>query len=414
MSITSRMNYFTGFFTTARDWTAEQSYHIEKRKLHNRRLHSPGIIQGEAMELGLSALSGLTVTLLPGVALDGEGNEICLTEPRDFTVDPSGYSLPATVFIGVRYSETPTHLVQNMEIPQYSGYTRITEGLSLVLDTVKPDNRTVIEVGRIQLQAGAPAISNPVDPLAPQVNEIDRRYVVKAGALGLTPEKLALVLRERIIALTMRVRKDFAALDFRFPVPSSCDVRHGVMTVEMLARTDALTEDGLVGILASLGYTGHDVGQEIAERYPALAVVLEFDTYMRTVGELIRAIQDGEAPETLLTRMDSVGTAARELAELVLQLPLADAGENVDTHAAGDTVQVTLDASKSSAFGGRTIARYHWRFSDIHTVPQAHSGLDQTVFSAGADETVTLDAGGSQAFGGKGIVRYHWSVSEPS
>ena len=39
-----RLRFFTGFFTTARDWEAEQNYHLEKLKLHNGGLHTPGII----------------------------------------------------------------------------------------------------------------------------------------------------------------------------------------------------------------------------------------------------------------------------------------------------------------------------------------------------------------------------------
>jgi hypothetical protein len=418
MSINSRLNYFKGFFTTAGDWTAEQNYHIEKRKLHNRRLHSPGVVQGEGLEMALEARGGLQITLLPGVAIDGEGNEICVTDPMTFVVDPAAFALPATVFIGIRYTEAPSHLVENTEIPQYSGYTRVSESYTLVRSAVKPDNKAVIELGRIQLQAGATVVTNPLDPTAPGADEIDRRYVVKAGALGLVPEKLPFTERERIAVLMMRLRKDFAALDFRFPVPSSGDVRHGVMTVEMLARTDGLPEDSVASVLSTLAVVCHDVGQEIAVKYPPVAgkyppvsLVAEFDAYMQAVAALIKAIQDGENLDTILTRMDEVGVAARELAELILLLPVANAGQDMTTTVPQDgTVLAALDASHSQAFGGRSIVRYHWRFPDFYSVPQASSGLDQTVFAAGENETVVLDASASKAYGGKGIVRYNWTL----
>ena len=48
MTDLKRLNYFKGFFTTADDWRAEQRYHREKMMLHNRRLHSPGVLRGEA------------------------------------------------------------------------------------------------------------------------------------------------------------------------------------------------------------------------------------------------------------------------------------------------------------------------------------------------------------------------------
>ncbi len=414
MSITSRLNYFTGFFTTAGDWTEEQSYHIEKRKLHNRRLHTPGIMTGERLEFALTAAGGMDVTLMPGAALDGEGNELNLTEPMTFTVNPALYSVPATVYIGVRYSESRTQMAQNMAIPQYSGFTRVTETVSVVLDAVKPDNRTVLEVGRVQLQAGAPAILNPADPMSPKANEIDRRYVLKAGAVGLSPDKLPWPFRERIIVLMMRLRKDFAALDLRFFVPSSGDVRHGILTVEMLARTDGLAEDALSGVLSTLAVISHDTGQEIAAKYPPVARVMEFDTYMKAVEALIHGVHNGDDAETLLTLMDALGIASRELAEMILELPVAYAGDDMTTTADDGNVLVTLDGSRSRAFGGRAVTRYHWRFSDIYSVPQADSGLDRTVLAAGENETVVLDAGASKAFGGKGIVRYHWNVKHES
>jgi hypothetical protein len=56
-----RMNYFTGFFTTAEDWRAEQTYHREKLKLHNRGMHTPGVMRGVADELRVRAVSYMNI-----------------------------------------------------------------------------------------------------------------------------------------------------------------------------------------------------------------------------------------------------------------------------------------------------------------------------------------------------------------
>lgn len=410
MSITNRLNYFTGFFTTARDWNEGQDYHIQKRKLHNRRLHSPGIIGGEGQDLGVAAMGTMDVTILAGAALDDQGNEIYLTEARVLTIDPSAYTLPGTIYIRAVYSERNSHFVQNMETPQYSGHTRISEEPLIELTTQRPDNLTAIELARIHLQAGVTQISDPVDPLNPGGNEIDRRYVVYAGSVGLAPEQLPFVLRDRIIHLMMRIRKDFAALDGRFPVPSSEDTRHGAMTVEMLARTDSITHTSLTGILASLASVQLDIVQELADHYPPVSQLIEYENYRQCVAALLHGIQEGMGPEELLNREDDVGIAARELAEAVLQLPVADAGPDFTLQTSEDQTLVSIDAVNSKAFGGRNIVRYHWRFPDFYTVPQANSGLDNTVFTTGEDGTVLLDASASKAYGGKGIVRYHWAI----
>ena len=89
-----RLNFFTGFFTTAKDWNDGQSYHLDKRKLHNRGLHSPGVIRGEADELRVVAAGGLQVRVLPGAALDGGGNELYLGQPRILALNLASYTLP--------------------------------------------------------------------------------------------------------------------------------------------------------------------------------------------------------------------------------------------------------------------------------------------------------------------------------
>ncbi len=41
-----RINFFKGFLTTEKDWNEAEAYHVEKRKLHNRLLHAPGVVGG--------------------------------------------------------------------------------------------------------------------------------------------------------------------------------------------------------------------------------------------------------------------------------------------------------------------------------------------------------------------------------
>ena len=66
-----RMNFFHGFFTSAQDWNEGQNYHLWKRELHNRGLHTPGIIRGEGQEL-MVTVKDSTIKVAPGAALDQE------------------------------------------------------------------------------------------------------------------------------------------------------------------------------------------------------------------------------------------------------------------------------------------------------------------------------------------------------
>ena len=50
-----RINFFKGFLTTEKDWNDAERYHIDKRRLHNRMLHSPGIVYGYNGDLRVQA-----------------------------------------------------------------------------------------------------------------------------------------------------------------------------------------------------------------------------------------------------------------------------------------------------------------------------------------------------------------------
>jgi len=96
----TRPRYFEGALLDAATFTAEQGYHREKRRLHNRALFGSGVVSG----LGVSvAHGGERVLVEPGHAIDPAGEEICL--PRGISL-----ALPASgdgVFVTLRYWERP-------------------------------------------------------------------------------------------------------------------------------------------------------------------------------------------------------------------------------------------------------------------------------------------------------------------
>ncbi|HSB71325.1 MAG TPA: hypothetical protein VLH58_09315 [Candidatus Methylomirabilis sp.] len=404
-----RLSFFTGFFTTAKDWNDGQSYHLEKRKLHNRGLHTPGVIRGEGDELRVVAGEGLQVQVLPGAALDGEGHELYLGQPRIIALDLASYTLPQLVFVAMRYHEEETDRAENVEAPQYSGFTRVTESPRLEVTTSQPDNRSLLELARIHLQPGVTQVGDAADPDIPAGNDIDRRFAVWAGAVAVAEARMSPEDSQRLVQLMGRTRGDFAALSARFPVPSETDVRQGAITVEMLARAGCLRLDQVPAVLASLASVEQDVAQEIALAYAFLVTTSEFQAYQMAVSNLAAALRDGEAVDALFNRQDEVARAARELAEVVLQPPVAEAGPDATVPASGDEASLALDASGSRAFGGRRIVRYRWTLVESELRPPiADAGADRTVSIPGDEAEVTLDARGSRALDGRTIVRYRW------
>jgi hypothetical protein len=357
-----RLNFFTGFFTTATDWTEGQQYYLEKLKLHNRGLHTPGVIRGVGQELQVEPVggdNGLSVRVLPGAAIDSDGNEIYLGSPRTLGVVP-GEELPELVYIAIRYAERNTDYVENVESPQYSGHTRVTEIPVVEVTTTQPNNRTSLELARLDLQPGVTSVEAPTDPDNPAGNQIDRRFVTWAGAVAtalpaLTPDQL-----ETITTIMQDKRQDFAALDRRFPVPSAGDVRAAALTVDLLARVGSLRSEQLSSVLAVLVSVEQDVEQELGTEYPWLTTSNEFQAYQAAVDGLQTALRDGLDTGVLLIRQSQVSEAARQLSEIVIQPPAAAPGPPQNVTVSGEQATVRLDASASQGFGGRTIVRYRW------------------------------------------------------
>ena len=94
-----RPRYFAGKALTAEDLELEQRYHIEKRWLLNRELRGPGIVSGLEVILG-----DRFVTIQPGFALDSNGREILVAEPRQLAIP----DCDEPVFVCLLYAEVET------------------------------------------------------------------------------------------------------------------------------------------------------------------------------------------------------------------------------------------------------------------------------------------------------------------
>jgi hypothetical protein len=138
------------------------------------------------------------------------------------------------------------------------------------------------------------------------------------------------------------------------------DVRHAALTVETLARTKLLRPGQLPDVLAATVAVEQDVGQEIEDRYGnVVETAPEFAQYQAAVRDLLAAMASGDETGILNTQ-DAVAEAARELSELVVQTPIAEAGPDRKTATLEDETTVSLDGSRSRARGGREVVRYRW------------------------------------------------------
>lgn len=139
-----RLNYYDHQFLRAPDFTDEQSYHLNMRRLHNSSLHTWGIVQG----LGVTATSGGTgtaVTVSAGFALDSTGRELVL--PADQNLELGGQAAGTTLFITITYNEQQSDPTTEAGGP---GNTRITELPNLSFSPTAPaDNSTTLILARV-------------------------------------------------------------------------------------------------------------------------------------------------------------------------------------------------------------------------------------------------------------------------
>lgn len=136
-----RVNYFAGRLLSADDFRAEQEYHREKSRLHNRRLHGCGVVSGLTVSLS-GGTSRPAVTVKPGVGIDPAGNELELDAERSV---PIGAKCRAFRVV-LRYVERPVEPIPSLGAGaggdvDATGYARIEEDCELVLVPDDPPRR---------------------------------------------------------------------------------------------------------------------------------------------------------------------------------------------------------------------------------------------------------------------------------
>jgi hypothetical protein len=94
-----RLKYFNHQFLNEKDFQDEQAYHVFMRRLHNRTLHTWGVVEGLTVE----KRTDREIVVRPGIALDREGREIVLANEiqRDTRSSEGG----GHAFVTIAYEE---------------------------------------------------------------------------------------------------------------------------------------------------------------------------------------------------------------------------------------------------------------------------------------------------------------------
>jgi hypothetical protein len=129
-----RMNYYDHQFLRAPDFTAEQNYHLNMRRLHNQYLHTWGVVQGLVVTLG----TGTEVSVSAGIAMDSKGQE--MVQPQDKTLELGGEKAGTTLYITIAYVEGQSDSTSEVG---GTGWTRITESPNISFSNAPPPDTSM-------------------------------------------------------------------------------------------------------------------------------------------------------------------------------------------------------------------------------------------------------------------------------
>jgi len=291
-----RIHFFKGFLTTEHDWNEAEEYHLEKRRLHRRLQHAPGVVLGHSGELRVLARArgDLSFEVQPGYAIDGSGRDLILWEPQIKTIVAEEYKLPTTVYVVLRFVEELTDFIAYKENLEYKGHRRVTESARVELTQTEPDPKQEIELARVLLDKGATRIRDARDPADPRANEIDLRYVPHAGIAG---SFLAPSLRLSIDGMLTAARKAFLRAAREGKVSTAHDALSATLTAATLHACEQLDLRNFFDVTALIVEMQHETAVEIEVAHPAIAQKKEFADYRKQIEILKGAL--GERRNTV-------------------------------------------------------------------------------------------------------------------
>ena len=328
-----RINFFRGFMTTEKDWNDAESYHIDKRKLHNRLMHAPGIVphfEG-GFKVAARGKGEMAVEVAPGYAIDAQGNDLLLRETEIKAVNPSDFKLPNTIYFVPKYIEEFTDFIANKENLEFKGHRRIAERCRIDVEVIEPDITKEVELARVYLEPGVRRITEAKDPENPKANEIDRRFVPIAGFTGsnLAPKMIRDTLD--LIGIS-KVTYSYLFHDLR--ILTASDALHALISLEMMLRGRSLSRDAMLDAWRMIFGLQWNMVQDIDANYPQFASRKEFGSFKKNI-EIVRGMSREGDLDYLTTAIGYQRKSCESLQDLFAHklaaaAPVSDAGAPSD------------------------------------------------------------------------------------
>jgi hypothetical protein len=342
----SRVNFFTGFQTTADDWNHVIKYDVDKHRLHNRLFHGPGVVPNVGGGLVVSARgrSDMSVEVAPGYAVDGSGNDIFLGEPEIKTINPGDFKLPQTVYLVIKYIEELTDFVTYRANLEYKGHRRVAERVKVEAIITEPDIDREIELGRVHMTRGVKKLSDAKDPLNPGENEIDLRYVPQAGVVG---TRLPMTVMREMSEILADGRDIYGHAFHNLGILSASDVLHSCITLDMMQRSGQLDTRNIYDLWSLIFDLQQNLVTDVEANQPQYSSKKEFASYKKHIELLSGMYAEGKFNLEFLTNIIGYQKKSNENLVIVFSAQVkakkAEAPAMVATDAIWEKIKVKSD-----------------------------------------------------------------------
>jgi hypothetical protein len=311
-----RINFFKGFLTTEHDWNDAERYHLEKRKLHNRLCHAPGVVAGFLGDLRVTARQrgDLSMEIQPGYAIDGQGNDLILWETQIKTIVPEEYKLPQTLYVVLRFVEELTDFIAYKENLEYKGHRRVLESCKVEVSQTEPDIRQEVELGRILLEKNATRLRDARDPTDPRANEIDLRFTPRAGVAGSFMDPPTRLKMTQMLAAS---RKSLFHMARDGRVMTAHDALSAVLSASALLAADQLDMRNAFDVLALVVEMQSEISADVEINHPQLAQKNEFANFRKNTEILKGLIGERRATSDAIQNLCAYGQKSADIVNSV-------------------------------------------------------------------------------------------------
>ena len=138
-----RPTYYDGQLLLAKDFIAEQDYHVRARQSHNRLYFDWGVVRG----LEVTPAQDRSVRVAPGAAIDEKGNDIRLDEST--VLDLGEFRPRDRVYVCLAYEEVPVGGKEANRVDCYATVTASRDSSGLVLAAVPLDDQGKVDAAAI-------------------------------------------------------------------------------------------------------------------------------------------------------------------------------------------------------------------------------------------------------------------------